>query len=136
MSKRTPGPRTQVPYTNLPPFDAEDHAQPDGFLTWGRVARLIGEMGLREMNAHRETPDEWPAGQEWDELVHSSHWACVRHGLDLALAAPKLLAACKVALAVCESDAEVYHRVAPGGIAFGFFLSEVIAKAEGKEGGE
>jgi len=80
---------------DVPPFNGKDKAD-GGWLTWGRVARLIGEMGLRDLNARRATPDEDPGGQAWDDLERADfvRWRCVRRGLDIALAAPDLLAAC------------------------------------------
>jgi hypothetical protein len=44
----------------------------------------LAKRRLRDANDEREHPNDWPAGQEWDELVGSSHGTFLRSALQEA----------------------------------------------------
>lgn len=75
---------TKQDLNRMPPFHGGDCEEP--VKTWGKVARVVGEIGLKAMNRDRAEegrPDLWPGQQEWEDLGNSSRWSCVRRGLKI-----------------------------------------------------
>lgn len=77
---------------DLPPWS--DGHEWLGLLSYNKVARFVGEIGLaymREENARDGSTGDWPR-DDWDGLVESSRWACVRAGLKQIATLRSLLA--------------------------------------------
>ena len=60
-------------------------SEEEKYFRWGYVFLVaLAKRILKERNEELKDPDEWPAGQEWEDLNGSSKASFLRHARDEA----------------------------------------------------